>query len=80
VCETCVKNLASWRERYTADPVGVAVEVMKNSRSVHAEWVDYLREHPDFPTDVAGPIEHHEAIMGGYDLVIGALKERTSVR
>ncbi len=51
-----------------------AIEVLEHGRQTHADWIEYLKETPDFDTELVGDIEHHEWYLTGYDPAIEALR------
>jgi len=60
--------------RRTMSNLRHAIKVLEHGRQTHAVWIEYLKETPDFDTELVGDIEHHEWYLTGYDPAIEALK------
>ena len=52
-----------------------AIEIIKESRKTHLEWIEFLEKNPSPPDRrIAGGIAHHRKVVADYNYVISVLR------
>ena len=53
---------------------GKAQAYIRDCRSIHEQWSDYLLRHPDYESSQVGGVPHHRKWVQRYNFVLGVLR------